>query len=264
MPHPKPTDLDMTKHSDYFVWKDTSERVARRCDDTIDKKRVNSCVLQHLFLEGFEQPKMSPKNPGNAFSDALLMSRFQNFAADAAKQKPRSARFWKTALRAVLINQSIQINSGPMILRSCFLHCIHEYSMRFSIPLGPNRRQTVLELRGVCFKLWVIKSRSCFCHSPRSHIGDVLWNSEPDSRRQFSQCFGSAFLVFRKIRFRTESAKTYHRKHFPEGVHFLARWVFMYVSCIWPADVWSLHKEMSLSIPCPSALGVAAQALYGV
>ena len=25
MPHPKPTDLDMTKHSDYFVWKDTSE-----------------------------------------------------------------------------------------------------------------------------------------------------------------------------------------------------------------------------------------------
>ena len=22
MPHPKPTDLDMTKHSDYFVWKD--------------------------------------------------------------------------------------------------------------------------------------------------------------------------------------------------------------------------------------------------
>ena len=32
MPHPKPTDLDMTKYSDYFVWKDTSERMARRCD----------------------------------------------------------------------------------------------------------------------------------------------------------------------------------------------------------------------------------------
>ena len=44
MPHPKPTDLDMTKHSDYFVWKDTSERVARRCDDAVDKKWVNSCV----------------------------------------------------------------------------------------------------------------------------------------------------------------------------------------------------------------------------
>ena len=83
MPDPKPTDLDMTKHSDYFVWKDTSKRVAHRCDYTVDKKRVNSCVLQHLFLEGVEQPKISPNKPGNAFSDALLMSRFQNFAAEA-------------------------------------------------------------------------------------------------------------------------------------------------------------------------------------
>jgi len=86
MPHPKPTDLDMTKHSDHFVWKDTSEHVARCCDYTVDKKRVNSSVLKHLFLEGVEQPKMSPKKPGNALSGALLMSRFQNVAADAAKK----------------------------------------------------------------------------------------------------------------------------------------------------------------------------------
>jgi len=92
MPHPKPTDLNMTKHSDYFVWKDTSERVARRCDDTVDKKRVNSCVLKHLFLKGVEQPKISSKNPRNALSDALLMSRFENFAADAAKKKNRAPR----------------------------------------------------------------------------------------------------------------------------------------------------------------------------
>jgi len=87
MPHPKPTDLDMTKRSDCFVWKDTSERVARRCDYTVDKKRVNSCVLKHPFLEGVEQPKMSPEKPGNALSDELLMSRFQIFL------KPRFARF---------------------------------------------------------------------------------------------------------------------------------------------------------------------------
>jgi len=87
MPHPKTTDFDMTKHSDYFVWKDTSERVARRCDDTIDKKRVNSCVLKHLFLEGVQQPKISPKKPGNALSHALLQTRFEDLAADAAKKK---------------------------------------------------------------------------------------------------------------------------------------------------------------------------------
>jgi len=61
-----------------------SARVARRCDDTVDQKQVNSCVLKHLLLEGVEQPKIWSKKPGNALSDALLMSRFQNFAADAA------------------------------------------------------------------------------------------------------------------------------------------------------------------------------------
>jgi len=96
----------------------------RRCDDTIDKKRVNSWILKHLFLEGVEQPKISPKTPGNALSGALLMSRFQNFAADAAKKKSRCVRLFETTLRAALINELIQINSGPKILRSCFLHCL--------------------------------------------------------------------------------------------------------------------------------------------
>jgi len=83
MPHPKLTDFDMTKHSDYFVWKDMSERVARRCGDTVDKKQVNSCALKHFFYEGVEQPKISPKKLGNALCDALLMSSFPNFATDA-------------------------------------------------------------------------------------------------------------------------------------------------------------------------------------
>jgi len=96
MPHQKPTDLDITKHSDYFVWKDTSERMARRCDYIIDKKLVNSCVVKRLFLEGIEQPNKSPKNPVNALSDALLMSRFQNFAADATKKHRALRSFLKS------------------------------------------------------------------------------------------------------------------------------------------------------------------------
>jgi len=66
-------------------------------DAVIDKKRVNSCVLKHLFLERVEQPKISPKKPGNALSDALLMSCFQNFATD------EFAWFFEIALRAVLM-----------------------------------------------------------------------------------------------------------------------------------------------------------------
>jgi hypothetical protein len=40
-----------------------SERVARRCDDTVDKKRVNFSVLKHIFSEGVEQPKNLTKKP---------------------------------------------------------------------------------------------------------------------------------------------------------------------------------------------------------
>jgi len=76
----------VTKQSNHHVYKDTSERVVQRCDDTVDKKRVNFCVMKHLFFQRAEQPKISPRKPRNVLSDALLMSCFQNFAADAAKK----------------------------------------------------------------------------------------------------------------------------------------------------------------------------------
>jgi len=41
-------------------------------------------------LEGVEQPKISPKPPGNAVSDALLMSRFEYFEADVAKKNKKT------------------------------------------------------------------------------------------------------------------------------------------------------------------------------
>ena len=53
-----------------------------------------------------------------------------------------------------------------------------------------------------------------------AHWGSFFWNSGPDSRHQFSQCFWVSFLIFRKVRFRTESAKTYHPKYPPEGSTF--------------------------------------------
>jgi len=109
-----------------------------------------------------------------------------------------------------------------------------------SQPLGQARLEMVPEPRGDCFKLWVIKSRSCFRHSPRSHIGDALWNSEPDSRHQFSQCFWSAFLVFRKMRFRTESAKTYHPKHTPQGSSF---WPYGEVVT---SQIWMIMSYISM------------------
>jgi len=51
--------------------------VTRRCDDTVDKKRVNSCVLKYIFLEGVEQQQKSQKKPRKALSDALLKCTLQ-------------------------------------------------------------------------------------------------------------------------------------------------------------------------------------------
>ena len=67
--------------------------MALRCDGTVNKKQVISCVPKHFFLEGVEQPENPPNTPGNALSDALLMSRFENLAADAAKKLRRGNQF---------------------------------------------------------------------------------------------------------------------------------------------------------------------------
>ena len=84
----------VTKHSDYIVWKDTSERVTRRCDDTIDKSEWILVYYNTSLegMEGVEQPKQSPKTPGNAFSNALLNATFLKFPARGFL-KPRFARF---------------------------------------------------------------------------------------------------------------------------------------------------------------------------
>ena len=75
--------------------------------------RVNSCVLKQLRLWGSSATKKSPKTPGNAFTDALPMSSFQNFAADVAiKKTALLVFFWKLMTR---------INSGPKVLRCCLL-----------------------------------------------------------------------------------------------------------------------------------------------
>jgi len=97
----------VTKHSDYIVWKDTSERVAWRFDDTIDKKRVNFlCTKTPLFWRELSDQKIITKLR-ECFLNAMLMSRFENPA------------FWNCEARS--FNQFINqfINSGSKVLRCC-------------------------------------------------------------------------------------------------------------------------------------------------
>ena len=53
------------------------------------------------------------------------------------------------------------------------------------------------------------ESRSCFRHSPRSHIGDALWNSEPDSRHNSHSAFGQLFWFSGKCVFEQKALKRF-------------------------------------------------------
>jgi len=65
-----------------------SIRVARRCDDTVDKKQVNCLCTKTPLLKGVQEPRNRQKNLEKL--SPTLMSRFQ-----------------KTALRAILMNEFI-------------------------------------------------------------------------------------------------------------------------------------------------------------
>jgi len=48
----------------FCIFKDTSERVTRRRDDTVEKKRVNEFLcIEISLLEEVRQPTKLPKNP---------------------------------------------------------------------------------------------------------------------------------------------------------------------------------------------------------
>ena len=98
----------------------TRQSATRRWDDT-SRQEANEflCLKTPPFLKS-SATKNSAKYPGNAFSDALLKSLFQNFAAGVSHE-PRETR----ETRFQSFNSSI--NSGSSILRSyLLLACIRD------------------------------------------------------------------------------------------------------------------------------------------
>ena len=98
----------MLRKTGIVYWKEGDVSVGKRIHfvlfrDTVDKKRVNSCVQKYLFLRNSDTKKIAP-NPENAFADAVLMSRCQQIVAGAAKEQLHYAQFFETALCTVCIN----------------------------------------------------------------------------------------------------------------------------------------------------------------
>jgi len=84
----------VTKQSDHYVWKDTSERVVRRCDDTVEQEASEFlCTKTPLFEESWATKNMNKKNWNCSLRRAtnVVFSKFRGWRR-------------KTALRALLIN----------------------------------------------------------------------------------------------------------------------------------------------------------------
>ena len=114
----------VTKYSDYFVWKDTSEGVTRRWDYTSWQEASEFlCIKTPPFFKGVQQQKNPPRNPRNALSDALLMSSFQNFAADAAEKKTALSRT-KHNINSDPQSQESRSNATPHTAPSHPLTCL--------------------------------------------------------------------------------------------------------------------------------------------
>jgi len=62
----------------------------------------NWCTPKQLFLVRIKGLKYSPKILGNTLSDALLKSRFQNFAAAAEKNRPSCCFFRRESQKQMM------------------------------------------------------------------------------------------------------------------------------------------------------------------
>ena len=102
MPHLKPTDLDMTKLSDYFVWKDTSERGSTLWIHRCQEASEFLCTKTPLFGGSWATKNIAKKTRKCTLRRATNVT-FSEFRGWRRKKKSRSARFFETALRAVLI-----------------------------------------------------------------------------------------------------------------------------------------------------------------
>jgi len=77
-----------TKHSDYFVWKDTSERVTRRCGDTSRQEASEFLRIKtSLFLRKFSNKQIRSKPP-----EMLSLTRYWCFAFKILLDTLRASR----------------------------------------------------------------------------------------------------------------------------------------------------------------------------
>ena len=148
----------LNRQADHFVWKDAAECVTRPCDDTVDRKRVNSCVLKHLFWRKFKHQKNRQKTRKCSLRRATNVT-FSKYCGWRRK-KPRSAkflkprfaqseliqwfkliwgrRFWEVCFFAVSVSLSLSLSLSLLLSLALFLSLILSLSHSLTLSLSPS------------------------------------------------------------------------------------------------------------------------------
>ena len=139
------------------------------------------------LFEGVQQQKNPPKPSRNAFSDALLMSCFQNFAAGAAKKN----RVWNRAKRS--FNWSIYSDKRFWEV-VCFTD-FHAHTRSGKLFWSPSRRPCGMPFPTLCSnhptQIWpsVVNNRLKSQEPPRSlqQPSQSLWMAMLCGRKRLSE-----------------------------------------------------------------------------
>jgi len=95
----------VTKHSDYFIWKDTLARMTWRCDDTSWQDASEFLRIKtSLFLWEISNQKNRQKTPETWM---LSPMRYQYHVLNISWLAPQKKLFLETALCAVFINSLV-------------------------------------------------------------------------------------------------------------------------------------------------------------
>jgi len=93
-------DFTMTKHTDHFVFTNTSEYLCGAVTTTVDKEQVHWCLQKQPLLEGVKQKKI-PKTSRSTLRRAtnVTLSQFRGWRR---QKEPRFAQLLKWASRGLI------------------------------------------------------------------------------------------------------------------------------------------------------------------
>jgi len=152
-------------HTRINLFERTRQSATRRCDDTSwEEASEFLCIKTLPFLREFSNNKIRQNSQECSLWRATNV-RFSIFAASAEKEKPCCTRFFENALRAVLIDQLIQVQRFWEVV--CFTgHAVtarHAWQTNTSVLLKCEFLFLVVRCDCILCVNWFVSVRELIC-----------------------------------------------------------------------------------------------------